>query len=73
MIFCDHFLTIPLHFFSNVLDVTSSKYPYSNSLIPQARSQRLYTLRIDRGAHEDSKTMRAGGLAALEAEIQPFQ
>ena len=30
------------------------------------------TLNIDRGAHEDSKTMRAGGLAALEAEIHPF-
>ena len=27
------------------------------------------TFRIDKGTHEEFKTMRAGGLAALEAEL----
>ena len=30
------------------------------------------TFRIDKGTHEEFKTMRAGGLAALEAELSLF-
>ena len=31
-----------------------------------------WTLPIDKGAHEDSKTVLVDDLAALEAEIHPF-